>query len=79
MTLWNNFTHYLLDPVNGDQEEQDERRTTLGGAASYSLQGSGRDQLRDGGGAAGALRWRFCRSQAHVQPQHHSALLQCSG
>lgn len=37
MTLWNNFTHYLLDPVNGDQEEQDERRTTLGGAASYSF------------------------------------------
>ena len=40
MTLWNNFTHYLDDPVNGDQEEQDETRTTLGGALSYTLQGT---------------------------------------
>jgi outer membrane receptor protein involved in Fe transport len=30
MILWNNFTHYLFDPVNGDQEQQDEARTTLG-------------------------------------------------
>jgi len=30
MTLWNNFTHFLFDPVNGDQEQQDETRTTLG-------------------------------------------------
>lgn len=36
MTLWNNFTQYLDDPVNGDQEEQDETRTTLGAAASYT-------------------------------------------
>ena len=35
MSLWNDFTHYLDDPVNGDQEEQDETRTTLGAAASY--------------------------------------------
>lgn len=39
MTLWNNFTHYLDDPINGDQEEQDETRTTFGGNASYSVQG----------------------------------------
>lgn len=37
MTLWNDFTHFLDDPVNGDQEQQDERRETLGGAVSYSL------------------------------------------
>ena len=24
MTLWNNFTHFLDDPVNGDQEAQNE-------------------------------------------------------
>lgn len=36
MTLWNNFTHFLLDPANGDQEQQDEVRTTLGFAASYT-------------------------------------------
>ena len=31
MTLWNDFTHYLDDPVNGDQEQQDEVRDTFGG------------------------------------------------
>ncbi len=35
-TLWNNFTHFLNDPVNGDQEQQDEDRTTVGGAASLT-------------------------------------------
>ena len=37
MTLWNDFTHDLDDPVHGDQEQQDERRTTIGGAAAYTL------------------------------------------
>jgi hypothetical protein len=37
MTLWNNFTHYLDDPINGDQEQQDENRTTLGGVIAYTL------------------------------------------
>jgi outer membrane receptor protein involved in Fe transport len=32
-TLWNDFTHLLFDPVNGDQEQQDEDRTTAGGQA----------------------------------------------
>nr|WP_269111384.1 TonB-dependent receptor plug domain-containing protein [Acetobacter senegalensis] len=36
MTLWNNFTHYLDDPVNGDQHQQDETRTMLGGTSTYS-------------------------------------------
>ena len=36
MTLWNDFTHYLDDPVNGDQEEQNETRTTLGGDAALT-------------------------------------------
>jgi outer membrane receptor protein involved in Fe transport len=35
--LWNNFTHFLNDPVNGDQEQQDENRTTLGGAAALAV------------------------------------------
>jgi outer membrane receptor protein involved in Fe transport len=35
-TLWNNFTHFLNDPVNGDQEQQDENRTTLGGGARFT-------------------------------------------
>lgn len=33
MTLWNNFTHLLDDPVNGDQHGQNDRRTYVGGAA----------------------------------------------
>jgi len=37
LTLWNDFTHYLVDPVNGDQEEQHENRNTLGGSISYSF------------------------------------------
>lgn len=37
MTLWNDFTHYLFDQANGDQEEQDETRTTFGGDAALSL------------------------------------------
>jgi TonB dependent receptor/TonB-dependent Receptor Plug Domain len=35
LSLFNNFTHFLVDPVNGDQEEQHEDRSTLGGALGY--------------------------------------------
>jgi len=35
--LYNNFTHFLFDPVNGDQEEQFEFRDVTGGEASYVL------------------------------------------
>ena len=34
MTLWNNFTHFADDQVNGDQEQQDETRDTFGGQAA---------------------------------------------
>ncbi len=34
MTLWNDFTHFVDDPVNGDQEQQDEVRDTSGGQGS---------------------------------------------
>jgi outer membrane receptor protein involved in Fe transport len=36
MTLWNDFTHFLIDPVNGDQEEQHENRSTVGGSMTYA-------------------------------------------
>ena len=36
MTLWNDFTHYLNDQTNGDQEQQDETRDTLGGTLAFS-------------------------------------------
>jgi outer membrane receptor protein involved in Fe transport len=35
--LFNDFTHYLIDPVYGDQEDQFESRSVTGSAASYSL------------------------------------------
>ena len=35
LTLWNDFTHFLVDPVHGDQEQQDENRTTAGGQIVY--------------------------------------------
>ena len=34
LTLWNNFTHYLDDPINGDQHGQNDMRTYAGGALS---------------------------------------------
>lgn len=35
--LWNDFTHYLVDPVHGDQEEQYENRRTLGGRSDFTV------------------------------------------
>lgn len=34
LTLWNDFTHLLDDPVNGDQHAQNDRRIFAGGALS---------------------------------------------
>jgi outer membrane receptor protein involved in Fe transport len=39
LTLWNDFTHYLDDPVNGDQEAQHEDRNTLGGTLGFTRTG----------------------------------------
>jgi hypothetical protein len=36
LTLWNDFTHFLDDPVAGDQHAQNDRRTFFGGTASAS-------------------------------------------
>jgi outer membrane receptor protein involved in Fe transport len=38
LTLINNFTHFLFDPINGDQEEQHEDRSTFGGTVHYEHQ-----------------------------------------
>jgi hypothetical protein len=35
--LCNDFTHYLVDPIHGDQEDQTENRRVVGGAANYTL------------------------------------------
>jgi TonB-dependent Receptor Plug Domain len=50
--LFNDFTHYLVDPVHGDQEDQFENRRVSGGAASYTLPlplGTLQNQLEVGG------------------------------
>ncbi|TWB46093.1 TonB-dependent receptor [Nitrospirillum pindoramense] len=36
LTLWNDFTHFLNNPIDGDQHAQDENRMVAGGAGSYS-------------------------------------------
>jgi outer membrane receptor protein involved in Fe transport len=36
LILWNDFTHYLIDPLNADQEQQREDRTTVGSDLSYT-------------------------------------------
>ena len=35
--LINDFTHFLSDPVHGDQEDQFENRNAVGGTAGYTL------------------------------------------
>ena len=37
LTLWNNFTHFLTDLANGDQEAQTENRYITGAGVSYQL------------------------------------------
>ncbi len=37
LNLYNNFTHFLVDPVHGDQEDQFENRNVIGSAADYTL------------------------------------------
>ena len=34
--LWNDFTHVLVDPIDGDQEQQHEDRVTAGADSSYT-------------------------------------------
>ena len=35
--IYNDFTHFLVDPIHGDQEDQFENRHVLGTAARYTL------------------------------------------
>ncbi len=36
--MYSDFTHFLVDPVHGDQEAQFENRRTAGGSVNYTLQ-----------------------------------------
>jgi outer membrane cobalamin receptor len=40
LTLWNNFGHFLDDPINGDQHAQNDTRGYYGGGASYTQYGT---------------------------------------
>jgi outer membrane receptor protein involved in Fe transport len=40
LVLFNDFTHFLDDPVLGDQHGQNDRRLTAGGEATYRLDGT---------------------------------------
>lgn len=40
LTLFNNFTHFLDDPIRGDQHAQNDRRVTAGGEVTYHLDGT---------------------------------------
>jgi outer membrane receptor protein involved in Fe transport len=37
LNLFNDFTHFLVDPVHGDQEDQFENRNVIGNAAAYTI------------------------------------------
>ena len=37
LDMWHDFTHFLIDPINGDQEDQHEDRDTLGARLRYLL------------------------------------------
>jgi outer membrane receptor protein involved in Fe transport len=37
LNLYNDFTHFLFDPVHGDQEDQFENRDVIGGETGYRL------------------------------------------
>ncbi len=40
LNLWNNFTYFLSDPVNGDQFQQQDQRVTAGANALHRIRGS---------------------------------------
>jgi outer membrane receptor protein involved in Fe transport len=37
LNLYNDFTHYLIDPVHGDQEDQFETRNVFGNSVDYTV------------------------------------------
>jgi outer membrane receptor protein involved in Fe transport len=76
MTLWNDFTHYLDDPVNGDQEAQFESRSTGGGEAAFSIK---QDLGATANDARVGLQLRY--DDAYVNREHtlrQSPLTYCS-
>jgi outer membrane cobalamin receptor len=82
MILWNDFTHYLNDPINADQEQQTETRTATGGQVAAVLNqtfGAIENdsefgmQLRDDSAYVNRLHTRY------RQPLDYCSLVQVSG
>jgi len=82
MILWNDFTHFLNDPVNGDQEQQTESRSSTGGQLAgildHSVAGVQNElevgmQLRDDSAYVNRLH------TLRRVPLNYCSLLQASG
>jgi len=65
LTLWNNFTHFLDDPIRGDQHAQNDRRAIFGGEVRYDLTGQIAGMRTD---AAFGLQTRYDR--IYVDARH---------
>ncbi|MGH6967398.1 MAG: TonB-dependent receptor [Phenylobacterium sp.] len=65
LTLWNNFTHFLDDPIHGDQHAQNDRRAIFGGEVRYDLIGQVAGMRTD---AAFGLQTRYDR--IYVDARH---------
>ena len=70
LTLWNNFTHFLDDPINGDQHAQNDTRMIYGGGASYTqygmLLGANSETVVR---RSDALRRRACPKASYDKPR----------
>ena len=66
--LFNDFTHFLADPIHGDQEDQIENRQAFGGQANYTLPVPlGLDPERAVGRRADALRLAARRTRCRAR------------
>jgi hypothetical protein len=65
LTLWNDFSHFLDDPIHGDQHAQNDLRMIYGGAVSYTRYG---DLLGASSEAVVGIQTRY--DDAHVQRLH---------
>lgn len=81
MILWNDFTHYLDDPINSDQEEQYESRSTAGGQSVFMIQtyGSVQNDVAIGVQARYDNAYVNRKHTLHRDPLSYCSLEQASG
>jgi hypothetical protein len=73
LTLWNNFTHFLDDPIRGDQHAQNDRRAIFGGEVRYDLTGQLAGMATD---AAFGLQARYDRIYVDARTSQQRRSLQ---